>query len=206
MGKKLLEDDLALLNLSYVDLMLLHGPDSNMSDPNLNCAATQAQWKAIEEFQAAGKAKAIGVSNFCLSSFACINKTLKVQPAVNQFAFHVGMGPDPLTLISYGHKHGIVSQAYSPLGNGHMDLINGTLVTSIGKKHNVTGPQVALRWIIEKNVTLTTKTTKTSHMVEDLGIFSFKLDADDTKELDAATSPPGKPSWGCSSMDSTFVV
>jgi len=195
----LLKKDLSLLNVSYVDLMLLHGPPKE-------CSAIQAQWKALEEFYKAGFAKAIGVSNFCLSSFKCINQTATVVPAVNQIQFHVGMGPDPLELISYGHAHGIVSQAYSPLGNGKSELINGTLVTGIGGAHGRSGPQVALRWIYEKNVAFTTKTTKRAHMRDDMNVFGFKLTPDDTARLDKATKPAGKPSWACTSADSTIVV
>jgi len=197
--KSLLQLDLSLLQLDHVDLMLLHGPTKD-------CNTTQAQWKAMEEFYKKGYAKAIGVSNFCLSSFACINKTATIVPAVNQIQFHVGMGPDPLSLISYGHAHGVVTQAYSPLGDGKMDLINGTLVTGIGEAHKMSGPQVALRWLIEKNVTFTTKTTKEKHMEEDLAIFGFKLTADEIKKLDNATKPAGNPSWACAATDSQIVV
>lgn len=194
--KQQLQDDLNLLGLDYVDLMLLHGPPQN-------CKANQEQWRALEEFYGTGKAKAIGVSNFCLSSFACINSTAKVVPAVNQIQFHVGMGPDPDTLISYGNSQGVLTQAYSPLGDGTSELITGKLVTDIGSAHNMTGAQVSMRWIIEKNVALTTKTTKASHMQQDLAIFGFKLAEDETSRLDHATSPASKPSWACTS---TVVV
>jgi diketogulonate reductase-like aldo/keto reductase len=193
-----LEDDLKLLQLDYVDLMLIHSPAGS-------CKTTQEQWRALEDFYAAGKAKAIGVSNYCLSSYECIAETMTVTPTVNQIEYHVGMGPDPLGLKSYGDAHGIVTQAYSPLGNGESDLITGDMVTSIGQQHGWSGAQTAMRWIIEQGVAITTKTTKQSHMEEDLAIFSDVLADEEKSTLDAATSPAGKPSWACSSLDASVV-
>jgi len=195
---KALEEDLSLLGLDYVDLMLIHSPASD-------CKTTQEQWRALEDFYAAGKAKAIGVSNYCLSSFACINETAKVQPALNQIEFHVGMGVDPTGIKSYHDAHGIVTQAYSPLGDGDSELITGDLVTGIGKSHSWSGAQTSMRWLIENGVPLTTKTTKQSHMEEDLAIFSDKLADDEKSQLDSATSPAGKPSWACSQADELVV-
>merc|ERR1712232_167076 len=193
--KAYLEQDLEELGLDYVDLMLVHFPPRGNS-----CSAMQAQWAAMDEFYNAGKAKAIGVSNYCPSSLECIMQTATVTPAVNQVQYHVGMGVDPIGVKSASEKYGIHLQAYSPLGNGKSDLITGDLVTSIGSAHGKTGAQVALRWIQENGVSLTTKTTKTSHMQEDLDVFTFQLSAEDKASLDGATKPSGSPSFMCSKL------
>merc|ERR1712014_505849 len=83
--KQLLDEDISQLGLDYVDMMLLHSPARS-------CSAMQDQWRAMEDFQAAGKTKSIGVSNYCQSSFDCLSKTWKVKPAINQIELHVGMG------------------------------------------------------------------------------------------------------------------
>lgn len=190
-----LQTNLDQLGLDYVDLVLVHFP------PNFNrCSAMQSQWAAMEEFYSAGKAKAIGVSNYCPSSIECIMQTAKVTPAVNQVQYHIGMGVDPIGVKSSSEKYGIHLQAYSPLGNGESDLITGDLVTSVGANYNKTGAQVALRWIQENGVSLTTKTTKTSHMQQDLDVFTFQLSSEEKATLDAATSPSGKPSFRCNSQ------
>jgi diketogulonate reductase-like aldo/keto reductase len=193
-----LETDLKLLGLDYVDLMLIHGPAQS-------CKATQEQWRALEDFYKAGKAKAIGVSNYCASSFKCINETAKVIPTVNQIAYHIGMGPDPQGLKSLGDSLGVVTQAYSPLGDGTSELITGKLVSDIGKAHGWSGAQVSMRWILDNGVALTTKTNKQSHMKEDLAIFSDALKDTEKKQLDDAKSPAGRPSWACSSDLSVMV-
>jgi 2,5-diketo-D-gluconate reductase A len=192
--KKLLDEDISQLGLEYVDMMLLHSPARS-------CSAIQEQWRAMEDFQASGKAKSIGVSNYCESSFECLAKTWKVKPAINQIELHIGMGPDPQGIVSYAKSLGIVSQAYSPLGDGSSELITGDLVTNIGKAHNVTGAQVSMRWLIENGVPLTTKTTKQSHMQQDLGIFGFSPEDAEMDTLNKATTPAGKPSWACTSLE-----
>lgn len=90
--KKNLEKDLQLLNLSYVDLVIVHFPPiASMITRSCNswsggCQMVRAQWKAMEEFYKEGKARAIGVSNYCPSCFDCL-KSATVQPMVNQASF-----------------------------------------------------------------------------------------------------------------------
>ena len=55
-------------------------------------ALRQEQWKAMEAFQRAGKAKAIGVSHYCERHIDDILEIATIKPAVNQVEFHVGMG------------------------------------------------------------------------------------------------------------------
>merc|ERR1712232_129081 len=140
---------------------------------------------------------------YCESSLKCIAHTATVTPAVNQIKYHIGMGADPIGIKSYCDSKGIHVQAYSPLGDDTKELISGPLVTGIGKAHNVTGAQVSLRWVIETGVPLSTKSTKESHLQEDLGIFGFSLKGAEKSQLDAASSPVGKPSFMCSSVAAT---
>lgn len=57
------------------------------------------------------------------------------------------MGNDPQEIISFCKDRGTYIQAYSPLAVGKKELVSGDLVTQIGKAHDVSGVQVALRWI-----------------------------------------------------------
>jgi len=195
-----LQDNLDQLGLDYVDLVLVHYPALFN-----RCAAMQKQWAAMEEFYKAGKAKAIGVSNYCVSSLECIAKTATVVPAVNQIQYHIGMGTDPAGIKSYSDEHGIHTQAYSPLGDGSLELITGDLVVGLGKAHNMTGAQVSLRWIHENGVSLSTKTTKRSHMEQDLAIFSFGLEDTEKSTLDTSTTPSAKPSFMCNKFEDMVV-
>ena len=157
-----------------------------------------------------GKTRAIGVSNFCQKCFECLssgnNTGDVVMPAVNQIQFHVGMGEDPQDILSFCEERGVQIQAYSPLGGtGKTELITGDLVTEIGKAHGVSGVQVALRWIWQLGVPLTTKTSSAKHLADDVNIFSWSLTNDEMETLSAADSPHGTPSFGMRCSENSFT-
>lgn len=191
-----LGDNLDQLGLAFVDLVLVHFPPPGNV---LFCAAMQEQWRALEAFYHAGKARSIGVSNYCESSLDCILSNASVVPAVNQIKYHVGMSADPRGIKSYCDEKGIVTQAYSPLGDGTTELISGPLVDGIGKAHGKTGAQVSLRWIYRHGVPLSTKSTSATHLGEDLDALSDSWELTDAEmtTLDGATSPKGQPSFAC---------
>lgn len=187
-----MEDDLQQLGLDFVDVMLLHYPTRSN-----DCDAMREHWRAAEDFYKAGKARAIGVSNYCSYSLDCILATANVVPAVNQLKLHVGMGPDPAGLKSYTESKGIIDMAYSPLAQGTTELLTGELVTSIGAAHNKTGAQVALSWVVQHNSIVAVKSASVKHLAEDLDIFDMAFSEVELSQLDGATSPPGKPSNTC---------
>ncbi|KAL1525752.1 hypothetical protein AB1Y20_020596 [Prymnesium parvum] len=184
------------LGVDYVDLLLIHFPPAGGCGP-ANCALLREQWKALAGVIAANKTRALGVSNFCISCFKCLEGANALVPAVNQVQYHIGMGPDPEGLFSYTKSKGIVSQAYSPLGDNTKELISGELVTSIGRAHNKSGVQVALKWIAQHGVAVTTKSSSAQHLKEDLDLFGWDLSDDEMTKADAATTPSGTPSFMC---------
>jgi len=206
------ENNLELLNVSYVDLVLIHYPPLEVfvtrSCGNLtgSCQMVRAQWKAMEEFYSSGKARAIGVSNYCPSCFDCIEST-KVQPMVNQLQYHVGMGPDPQGMMSYCKTKGCIVQAYGSLGNPPLDprdpgpsheILYGNLTTSIAKAHNKSTVQVALKYIVAQGIPTVTKSGNPVHLAEDLDLWSWELDPDEMQALQAHRLPHGSPSFACS--------
>lgn len=193
---KFMQEDLDQLQVPFVDLMLIHFPPKDFATA-AGCKAIQDQWKAAEELYAAKKTRAIGVSNYCPSCFECLAKTQTVVPQVNQVQYHVGMGPDPQGLKTYLDQRKIVMQAYSPLGDGTSELITGPLVTAIGKAHGKTGPQIALKWVLQTGVPLSTKSTSPEYLAQDIDLFDFTLSDAEMAQLSAATSPKGTPSFIC---------
>jgi len=192
---KLFEEDLTLLNVSYVDLILLHFPPLMCSA--LTCPEIQDQWRAFEEMYAKNKSRAIGVSNYCQSCFDCLFQKAKIIPQVDQVEYHVGMGDNPIGLVTYLKSKGVVMQSYSPLGDGTSELINGPLVTSIGKNHNKTGAQVSLKWVAQKGIPLVTKADRVDYLAEDIDLFDWTLSSTEMGQLSAATTPAGLPSFMC---------
>lgn len=190
--------DLQSLQVDYVDLILLHGPShiGKGSCDALACSRDQGQWAAYEKLYKAGKAKAIGVSNYCPSCMKCLLQSATVVPAVNQFDLHIGMGADPASMVTMDKADGIVTQAYSPLGNGA--LVSDPGLAAMGKTYNKTGPQVALKWVVQMGHAIVTKADSAEYLAEDIDVFSWNISASDMATLTARTSPSGNPSWACS--------
>ena len=119
------------LGLDYLDLYLIHWPAAanqfeNWQDINLST------WKAMTELYKAGRIRAIGVSNFLLHHLQALMES-EVQPMVNQIEFHPGQMQEET--LQYCKEHGILVEAWSPLGTGRM-LNNETLKTIAGKYKN----------------------------------------------------------------------
>lgn len=189
--------DLKNLGLDYVDLILLHGPShsgSGKCDASA-CEKDRGQWAAYEAAYKAGKAKAIGVSNYCVSCLECLLDNATVVPTVNQIELHVGMGPDPSGLVSYSLSKGIVPQAYSPLGNG--DLPGDKTLAAIGKSYGKSASQVALKWAVQHGWGVATKADNADYLAEDIDMFSWNLTAADMASLDGNSAHPSNPSWAC---------
>lgn len=202
------DKNLQQLGTARVELLLTHfpcgfgtSPAARLESGLVNCSkvARQATWRGLEAVYKSGKARAIGVAHYCQKHIEDILEIATVPISVDKEEWHVGMGPDPLGLVSFCRKHGISYQSSSPLcgnckGAAGTELISGPLVTSIGKAHNVSGVQVALRWLVQSGSPVTPATTNPKHLRDDLNIFDFLLTDSEMAELSAATSPPsGEP-------------
>jgi len=195
---KCLED----LQLDYVDLMLLHFPASTSGTGG--AAMRKEEWLALEKWAKSGKAKAIGISHYCKRQVEDIQSVATLPIAVNQVQYHVGMGSagdDATDFKTWVQSQGILFESFSPLcgpcGHAdHMKLINGALVSKIGKAHNKTGSQVSLRWLVQQGIPVIPKSNEKAHQQENMDIFDFELTADEMATLTAAKSPPvgGGPS------------
>lgn len=212
--KKTLEQDLVLLNMSYVDLVIIHFPPL-MAFPLRTCrfVCTQVwdQWRAMEEFYAAGKAKAIGVSNYCPSCFACLDGKATVYPMVNQIDYHIGMGPDPAGFKTFADQHGVVLQAYSPLGNTpwskgpNPEILSGPFTSGLAAAHGKSTIQIALKYLVQHGVSVVTKSSNPDHLAEDLDLWSWNLTAEELQQADAYKLF-GMPSFACNFADDEMVV
>ena len=124
-----------------------------------------------------------------------------INPVLNQVQYHVGMGPDPEGIASFSSAHNIQIQAYDPLGmryHNNTDLINGTMVTEIGQAHGKAGTSVALKWIIQNDMILSTQTENPVHLDENIDLFDWELTDQEMDTLNSATKPEGVPSYMCS--------
>lgn len=221
--KKNLASNLELLGLDYVDSVIIHFPPfpsfavRSCGELTGSCHMARQQWKAMEEFYKAGKARSIGVSNYCPSCFECLAKS-EVFPLTNQIMFHVGMGPNSgmSEILAYSRKHGVVSQAYSSLGNtpwgGHAntDILHGPVTSAIAKNHNVSTVDVALKYIVDKGVPSVTKSSNPVHLKANLGVFGWNMTDAEHLTLDNYTLPGtrafDKYSFACNSLTEAVIV
>lgn len=169
-----IEANFAQLGVEYLDLLLLHWPCSRFE-------GTVAAYQAMEKLQAAGKVRAIGVSNFNASMLDALIEATSVKPAVNQACFSVdhhwdtSIGEDAQTRKRC-KELGITYEAYSPLGglNG-VNVMTDLKVKKIATAHGVTSAQVGLRWVTQQGIVAVTASGTTQHLKEDFAIFKFNL-------------------------------
>lgn len=122
------------------------------------------------------------MSNFSPKQMDCIvSNTSATVPTVNQMQYSVGHGQD--TVVSDNAKHHVVVQAYSPLDSG--SLASDPQLIQIGKAHNKSAAQVALRWILQHNATIATQSTDATFLRQDADVFSFELSPAEMAQLDA---------------------
>ena len=178
------------LQTSYVDLLLIHWPDERV--------ALAETLGAMRELKAAGKTKAIGVSNFPVRLMEQAVAIAGDEIACNQVEYHVLLSQAPV--LDFARRHGIAVTAYCPLGRGR--LMGHKVVEQVAHKHGKTVSQIGLRWLVEQEGVLAIpKTSSEQHARENVAIFDFALDAEDHRLLDAlpgagrVVSPSFAPRW-----------
>jgi diketogulonate reductase-like aldo/keto reductase len=168
---KAFERSLKKLNMSYVDLYLIHWPVSGLRNET---------WKALEKIYKDGKARSIGVSNFTISHLKELFETSSTIPVVNQVEFSPFLYQKELMEFCQSNK--IVVEAYCPLTRGNK--LNDDILKVIGTKHGKSSAQVLLRWGIQHKVIQIPKSGSKKHIMENIDIFDFQLDNDDMAQLD----------------------
>ncbi|MGJ8593258.1 MAG: aldo/keto reductase [Aquaticitalea sp.] len=174
-----LEKSLKRLDLDYIDLYLIHWPANERNYDNWQKTNADT-WRAMEELQAEGKIKSIGVSNFFQEHLEALFETAKVKPSINQIEFHPGYWQKEL--VDYCNKKNITVESWSPLARGK--VFDNEILKAIAAKHNRSVSQVCLRWIIQHDVVVIPKSSTPERIQENIDIFDFELSVDDMEQID----------------------
>ena len=178
-AKASIEESLKKLKTDYVDLLLIHQPFGDY----------YGTYRAMEEAYKAGKARAIGVSNFYPDRYIDIAHFAEVVPAVNQVETHVFQ--QQKVAREYLAKHNTQIMSWGPFAEGKNDFFNTPVLKEIGAKYGKSVAQVALRFLLQNGVVVIPKSTHEERMQENFNVFDFTLDEkdmDQISQLDTATS------------------
>lgn len=168
---KSVDDSLNNLQTDYVDLLLLHFPVTGLR---------KKTYQAAEEVLAAGKTRAIGVSNYTIRHLEEMSHHAKVKPAVNQVELHVFLQQPEL--IKYCQDNGIVVEAYSPLARGHN--FNNPTIQQIADNHHKTYQQIMLKWLLQKGLVIIPKSTHPERIKQNIELFDFELDSQEMSQIE----------------------
>jgi len=172
------------LQVDVIDLFILHQALPGEFDK------TVAAYQALEKLLADGKVRAIGVSNFMVDHLEQLLAEAAVVPAVNQIEVHPYFQQKEVQ--AFGAQHGILTQAWSPIGgitsyrgDDAKSTFNDPTILEIAGAHDKTAAQVMLRWHIQNGVQAIPKSVKPARIAENFDVFDFELTAEEVSRIDA---------------------
>lgn len=155
------------LQCEYVDLYLIHWPGVgglSPSDPK-NATVRRKTWTTLVKLHKEGLLRSIGVSNYNLKHIReLVNDCDGVKPAVNQMEWHPHNHDK--ALLDECRLHGILAQAYSPLGGNGAKVLKDPDVKDAAKKLNVSPGRILLRWLVQQEIAIIPKAASPNHMIE----------------------------------------
>lgn len=196
---KTLED----LQLDYLDSYLIHFPiaqpfvpfeeryppewvlDPNVDEPKMEIEPVPLSetWAAMESLVDAGKTKYIGVCNYNSGLLNDLMAYSRIKPTELQIEAHPFLTQERLVRLAQSYDINVT--AFSPLGalsyleldmaGKNESVLDNPDVKAIAAAHGKTPAQIVLRWNVQRNVNVVTKTTKKSRLKENLDIFDFEL-------------------------------
>lgn len=170
-AKKAVQTSLDNLGLDYLDLYLIHQPMGDYI----------GAYRAMEEAYEEGKLRAIGVCNFYPARLADLCETVKVMPAVNQVELHPFFQQE--NALALMKEYSVHPEAWGPFAEGNHGIFTHPVLCKIGEKYGKSAAQVALRWNVQRGVTVIPKSVHKNRMEQNMDIWDFVLSQGDMEEI-----------------------
>jgi 2,5-diketo-D-gluconate reductase A len=162
-AKRAFAASLERLGLDYVDLYLIHQPLGDY----------YGAWRAMQEVNREGLAKAIGVSNFYPDRLMDLIDHNEVTPAVNQIETHpYNQRRADQDLM---REHGVQHESWGPFAEGKNNIFSDPTLTEIGAAHGKSVAQVILRCLTQRDIVVIPKSVRAERMRENIDVFDFDL-------------------------------
>ena len=185
-----IEESVCRMGLDYIDLYLIHWPNPSQGQ-------FVEAWEALVEARERGLVKHIGVSNFLPGHIDLLIRDTGVTPAVNQVELHPYF--QQREQLAYDNAHGIITEAWSPLGRANQMLRDPDL-KRIAAKHGISVVQAILRWHLQYGDVAIPKSLNPERQRQNLDLTAFELDDQDMADIAAMDNPEGhtfgqNPHW-----------
>ena len=199
------------LRLDYLDLYLIHWPIALKHDIEYprqasdllsleECPLTET-WKAMEQKQAKGLCRHIGVSNFSIPKLKELIAVAKNKPEMNQVEMHPYLQQNEL--FRFCQSEGIYLTAYSPLGRNlpiknKPGLTNEPIIIDLAKKYNCTPAQIIIAWGVQRGIVIIPKSVHPERIKENIKSLDINISPEDMTKiatLDSHTRMTDGSAW-----------
>ena len=157
------ESSLKKLDLSYIDIYLIHQPIGDY----------YGSWRAMEELYDQGVLRTLGVSNFYEDRLIDLLYHSRIKPAITQIECHPFNQRQGLHQLMRMHQ--VVGQSWSPFTRERLPIYDHPIIKSLAEKYDKTKQQIILRWNIQRGLIPLPKSNSVDHMASNLDVFEFKL-------------------------------
>ena len=177
---KSIDETLEKMGLDYLDQMIIHSPQpwDEFRVEKRYFEENKEIWRALEDAQAAGKVKVIGVSNFLKDDLENLLGSCRVKPMVNQILLHISN--TDLELVKFCKAQGIQVEAYSPIAHG--EALKNPAVAEMAKKYGVSAAQLCIRYVLQLGAVALPKTANPDHMANNADV-NFTISKEDMGTL-----------------------
>ena len=176
-----IDETLDKMGLDYLDMMIIHSPQpwTEFRVEKRYFAENKEVWRALEDAYAAGKLRAIGVSNFLQDDLENLLEDCRIKPMVNQILLHITN--TDRALLEYCRAQGILAEAYSPIAHG--EALKNPAITQMAEKYGVTPAQLCIRYVLQLGTVALPKTANPAHM-RDNAVVDFQISPEDMHTLE----------------------